>query len=342
MYQSSESALLLRGNRVDESAFGAPIALQGAAWVAGADPFGGDALDPTVGVATIPGNVRSAVNNTEWTLEQWCKPTSTTANGNYIIDIGVSPIPGYSNVGVSLLSSGALAVLASLDGQSWVNVSSYSGGSVPNGSWSYLEVTRRGNTLIAAVNAVDVISYTVSGTFAPLSPGNIRIGGNPLSGYGNRNFLGLLGPMRLTQGVALRGAGGPLPVPTATFPAPSPALMGYRASRADVAASAPVPGHGAHRAAPLQLARDVEHGGPGTIYGTTKTKGTPNQPAKARVVLLHQRSKLPVRETWSDPATGAFAFAGIDTAQQFLTLAEDAAGNFRPVAANRLAPEVLP
>ena len=92
----------------------------------------------------------------------------------------------------------------------------------------------------------------------------------------------------------------------------------------------------------LRQVCDVEHGGPGTIYGTTKTKGTPNQPAKARVVLLHQRSKLPVRETWSDPVTGNFAFTGIDTTQQFLTLAEDAAGNFRPVAAKRLTPEVLP
>ena len=87
--------------------------------------------------------------------------------------------------------------------------------------------------------------------------------------------------------------------------------------------------------------RDAEFGGAGRIWGTTKTKGTPNQPTKARVVLLHQRSKLPVRETWSDPVTGAFAFTGIDTTQQFLTLAEDAAGNFRPVAANRLTPEVL-
>lgn len=92
----------------------------------------------------------------------------------------------------------------------------------------------------------------------------------------------------------------------------------------------------------LVVGRDIEHGGLGTIYGTTKTKGTPNQPTHARVVLLHQRSKLPVRETWSDPVTGNFAFTGIDTAQQFITLAEDAAGNFRPVAANRLTPEVLP
>ena len=124
MYQSSESAFLLRGNRADESAFGAPITLAGAAWAAGADPFGGDALDPSGGVATIPGNVRSALSNTEWTLEVLCKPTSISANGNYIVDIGVSPFAGYANVGVSLLSTGALSVLASLDGQSWVNVSS--------------------------------------------------------------------------------------------------------------------------------------------------------------------------------------------------------------------------
>jgi len=88
--------------------------------------------------------------------------------------------------------------------------------------------------------------------------------------------------------------------------------------------------------------RDVEFGGAGRIWGTTKTKATPsNLPTKARVVLLHQRSKQLVRETWSDPVTGAFAFDGIDTRQEFLTLAEDAAGAYRPVAANRLVPEVL-
>ena len=119
-------------------------------------------------------------------------------------------------------------------------------------------------------------------------------------------------------------------------------LVAAGPSRALVAASAPVPAFSTRRTPALATARDVEVGGPGTIYGTTKTKGTPNQPTHARVVLLHQRSKLPVRETWSDPVTGNFAFTGIDTTQQFITLAEDAAGNFRPVAANRLTPEVLP
>ena len=135
-------------------------------------------------------------------------------------------------------------------------------------------------------------------------------GGSPLGGASNL----VLAPGRLRT-------------PAKTFP--------------QIAASAPVPAHSARSAAPLQTARDVEFGGAGTIYGTTKTKGTPNTPTKARVVLQHQRSKLPVRETWSDPVTGNFVFTGIDTNQQFLTLAEDAAGNFRPVAASRLTPEVL-
>lgn len=89
------------------------------------------------------------------------------------------------------------------------------------------------------------------------------------------------------------------------------------------------------------MARDIEYGGAGRIYGSTKIRGTPtDQPMRARVLLLHQRSKLPVRQTWSDALTGAFEFRGMDSAQEFLVLAEDAAGQLRPVAASRLAPEV--
>ena len=88
------------------------------------------------------------------------------------------------------------------------------------------------------------------------------------------------------------------------------------------------------------MARDVEHGGPGRIWGTTKAKGTPNVPTRSRVVLLRQRDKALARETWSDAATGAFEFRHIDTRQAWLVLAEDAAGGFRPVAASQLVAEV--
>lgn len=88
--------------------------------------------------------------------------------------------------------------------------------------------------------------------------------------------------------------------------------------------------------------RDVEFGGAGTVYGTTEIKGTPDRPTKARVRLFRDRDALLARETWSDPITGAFAFEGLDVAQKFTALTEDAEGNFRPVSASRLVPEVLP
>lgn len=341
MYQSSESAFLLRGNRVDESAFGAPITLQGASWVAGADPFGGDALDASSGVATLPGNVRSVLRDADWTLEVWCKPATTPATNGFIVDIGVSPTPGYSNVALSVSSTGALNALVSLDGVSWVNMASFTGGSVPNGAWSYVEVTRRGSTLLAAVNGSDVISYALGGSLAPVSPGYIRIGGNPLTGYGNRNFPGLLGPMRLTQGVALRGAGGPLPVPTAPF-APLPPLVSRGAMRTGVAASAPLPEGSAVVALKAQTAFDAEDGGNGSIYGTVELYNQAgNIPLPRRVRLHRSRDGLLVRETWSD-AQGNYRFDGITDRYKYDVIAWDHEGLQQSVVANDLTPEVMP
>jgi hypothetical protein len=90
------------------------------------------------------------------------------------------------------------------------------------------------------------------------------------------------------------------------------------------------------------LARDMEFGGAGRVWGTNQIELTGGAlvPAGGRVVLLRQRDKLVVRETWADPITGAWEFRGLDTRQDFLALAEDLAGNYRPVAASRLTPEV--
>lgn len=211
--------------------------------------------------------------------------------------------------------------------------------------WNHVAVCRAGNTYRLFLNGVQEAIATRSDALR-VSTDPVNIGNNGL----NSTYGGILiDEVRITKGVAryttnftpstepfLNSAGGS---GGTVFGSP---ILHTAASAVQIAASAPVPAFSTSPTPRLQLARDVEHGGPGAIYGTTKTKGTPNLPTKARVVLLHQRSKLPVRETWSDPLTGAFAFTGIDTNQQFLTLAEDAAGNFRPVAANRRTPEVLP
>lgn len=203
--------------------------------------------------------------------------------------------------------------------------------------WAY---NRVGSTFRLFLNGAVVSSATSSAVCGGGSA--FTIGRDP--GTAGREWVGRIDEIRRTRGAGrYTAAYTPL---TGPFP-DSAAIVGFDplpvrslGSRCAIAGSAPVPTHHAVRAVGAQLARDVEFGGLGTIYGTTKTKGTPHLPTKARVVLQHQRSKLPVRETWSDPVTGAFVFSGIDTSQQFLALAEDAEGHFRPVAANRLTPEV--
>lgn len=218
---------------------------------------------------------------------------------------------------------------------------SISGGTMALLTDYFISARRSGSTFTLHVNDTLIGSATYAGALRSAAADPLSIGAysNGIAG-----LYGYLGQVRITPGVAR-----PTAIPTGNWPtsvgagqAFDPLSMHTAGFGVDTAASTPVPPHSTRRAAPLQLARDIEFGGPGTIYGTTKTKGTPNHPTHARVVLQHQRSKLPVRETWSDPVTGNFAFTGIDTTQQFLTLAEDTAGNFRPVAANRLTPEVLP
>lgn len=91
------------------------------------------------------------------------------------------------------------------------------------------------------------------------------------------------------------------------------------------------------------MGRDVEFGGVGRIWGANEIEiaGSQKIPSGGRVVLFRQRDKLVVRQTWADPVTGAWAFDGVDAAQSYLVLAEDLEGNYRPVAANKLVPEVV-
>ena len=217
--------------------------------------------------------------------------------------------------------------------------------------WAHCALDYDGVTIRGYLNGVLQFSQvSASGWIATPQP--FRVGRGVVVNYEQyrQGFQGCIGEVRVT--LSSRYAASFTP-PIQRFPTSQiegtvyvpPPVRANAPSVAGVAAAALVPTHSTRRAPALQVARDVEFGGSGRIWGTTKIKGaagTPDAPAKSRVVLLHQRSKLPVREVWSDPITGAFVFEGIDTTQQFLTLAEDAAGNFRPVAASRLAPEVAP
>lgn len=87
---------------------------------------------------------------------------------------------------------------------------------------------------------------------------------------------------------------------------------------------------------------DFIHGGHGRITGTVEEKATPNLPLRRRVRLHRDVDGLCVRETWSDAATGAYAFTDINPTYKYTAIAYDYAHNRRAVAADNLTPEVTP
>lgn len=82
--------------------------------------------------------------------------------------------------------------------------------------------------------------------------------------------------------------------------------------------------------------RDAEDGGAYTVFGTVGIDSTPDIMVHRRVRLFCRISGRLVRETWSDPVTGAYRFDGIRIGP-WLVIAHDYTGSYNAVVAdNRL------
>ena len=80
---------------------------------------------------------------------------------------------------------------------------------------------------------------------------------------------------------------------------------------------------------------DAYNGGVGNIVGTVKEKNTPaNTPLHRRVLLVDEASRITIRETWSDPITGAFEFRGVKQGVKYSTISYDHLHNYRAVIAD--------
>lgn len=100
---------------------------------------------------------------------------------------------------------------------------------------------------------------------------------------------------------------------------------------------APGPVTGYVAVPPLHV--DLRWGGTHRITGTTKN--TPDLPVSRRVRLHDQRTGDPVREVWSDPATGAYSFDWIRPGTYYVT-AFDHTGSYGAVIADNLPAEPMP
>lgn len=328
IYQSSNTLLLPGGDYLDKSPSARTLTATGS--VSTETTPSGEAIKFNGG--RIYGSASGLAFPGDFTIEFFAWSSVSTLYGGVIsTTTNGSATDGW----VAELSSRGLAFA-----HAGANLILTPGSFVADGIPRHWAISRVGSS-IRAFRDGSVIASTTYG--APLVAAALSVGA--WASYGDY-YLGKVRGLRVTAGVCryagnftppdvLQGYGGGV---RQSYPS---RLLRTQSGRAQITASAVPTVFSFASPSRCDLARDIEFGGSGTVYGTTKTKGAPNLPTKARVVLQHQRSKLPVRETWSDPVTGAFVFAGVDTSQQFLVVAEDAEGHFRPVAANRLTPEVL-
>lgn len=75
------------------------------------------------------------------------------------------------------------------------------------------------------------------------------------------------------------------------------------------------------------------------ITGTVKV--TPATPAFRKVTLFDSTSRLLIREQWSDPVTGAYAFNNIRPGT-FFVVSVDHTNTHNAVIADRLVAELMP
>lgn len=94
-------------------------------------------------------------------------------------------------------------------------------------------------------------------------------------------------------------------------------------------------GGGRVRAGPR---RTDAYAGYARLAGDVAVAGTPDAPVRRRVRLLLKANGQIIRQTWSDAATGAFAFDALAPVP-CIVFSEDHTGNFNAVILDRLTPE---
>lgn len=326
----------------DSSATPAAVTAYGNARVnAAQSKWGGGSLllDAVGSYLSTPGDDAYVFGSGDFTLEAWIK--TTVSNEKVLIDQFSSGLTTWQwNV-----TGGKLAWYHQVSGSGGYPLN----GSVPvnDGLWHHVAAARASGVLRFFVDGV--MDGAVVNTTNYVQKLTLGIGAQVASRNSVYDFVGAMDDVRVTKGVARYTEN--FTPPTAPFPDSRegggglvflPSLLRAPASDlARIAAASTVPPHSALSARRLLLARDMEFGGPGRIWGTTKIETSPGNlvPTKSRVSILRGRDKLLAREVWSDPVTGEWEAKGLDTRQDFVVLAQDSAGNYQPVAADKTMPE---
>ncbi|MCW2311436.1 hypothetical protein [Rhodoferax antarcticus] len=90
---------------------------------------------------------------------------------------------------------------------------------------------------------------------------------------------------------------------------------------------------------PILGKHDIYFGGVGQVAGTVKN--TPATPVRRRVLLIEDSTRAVIRETWSEAATGVYAFERIAMNTTYTVVGYDHTQAFRAVVADRVVPELM-
>lgn len=82
-------------------------------------------------------------------------------------------------------------------------------------------------------------------------------------------------------------------------------------------------------------------GGPGVITGSVSALGPPVTPLVRRVLLLSERFRRVIKETWSEPG-GQYTFSGLHLSDKYTVVTHDSAGIYRAVIADGLSAQEGP
>lgn len=294
--------------------------------------FGGAALS-VVGAGSGAGGGRLLVADSpdfdvstgDFTLEMFCRASAFQSNA-ILFNKADGTASGYP-VQVYATTSGSITVWGYTSGGSMLYSASTANGALPVGAWRHLAFTRHGSDIRIFVDGVLSAATSYAGSL-PTNAFPVSIGAYSGGHYG---FTGHIDEVRFTKGVAR--------YITAFSPPDAPFPNGSDGGAGTVFLPPAV--HAAHLVPRLATARDVEFGGRGVVSGTVKRDADPvDLPMHRRVRLFDERSGLLVREAWSEAATGAYSFAGIDAARTYTVVAYDHEHAYRAVIADNMTPEV--
>ena len=280
--------------------------------------------------------------SSDFTADCWVYPLSATGGKNlygsyYQALMGGSQIGSSSNANFSMSLRNLQPSCALFRGMTNPGAVE-SATALSLNQWSHVEYARSGGTVYLFVNGTLAASTSVSGATDD-STRNFAVG---MDSTGDSTMYGYIDLARTIKGVCRHTSsftpGAPPRYVPSSLPEESP-----RVPRFGGVSNLPdlfVPSVTLTDGAAIGHLReyiffDAYNGGIGTIVGTVKEKNTPaNTPLHRRVLLVDEASRIVIRETWSDPITGAFEFRGVKQGVKYSTISYDHLHNYRAVIAD--------